>query len=74
MREAPRMRAGARVVVMAILSDESSLFDVLERADGVLAGIEKDAVIVDMSTVGRAAALKAAELAKAAGARFIDAP
>jgi 3-hydroxyisobutyrate dehydrogenase-like beta-hydroxyacid dehydrogenase len=74
MRGSPRECVqGARVVIL-LLADESSLFDVLERADGVLAGIEKDAVIVDMSTVGRAAALKAADLAKSAGARFIDAP
>ena len=64
---------GARVIVIMV-ADEAALFDVLERPDGALVGIEKDAVIVDMSTVGRAAALKAAELAKAAGARFIDAP
>jgi len=57
-----------------MLADEAAVIDVLERADGALVGVEKDAVIVDMSTIGRAGALKAAELAKAAGARFVDAP
>lgn len=64
---------GARVIV-TMLADEHALMDVLERQDGALVGIEKDAIFVDMSTVGRAAALKAAELVKAAGGRFIDAP
>src|ERR1700748_1567097 len=44
---------GARVVIL-LQQDEASLFEVLERSDGVLSGVEKDAVIVDMSTVGRA--------------------
>lgn len=74
MRGSPRECVqGARVIIV-LQQDEASLFDVIERSDGILSGIEKDAVIVDMSTVGRAAALRAAELAKAAGARFIDSP
>ena len=64
---------GARVIV-TMLSDEKALFEVLLGDDGVLAGADKDAVIVDMSTVGRAAALKAAQLAKDGGLRFVDAP
>lgn len=64
---------GARVIV-TMLRDAEAFFSVLERADGVLTGIEKDAVLVDMSTVGRAAALRAAELLKGLEARFIDAP
>ncbi len=64
---------GARIVV-TFVADEAALMDVLERPDGVLVGIEKDATIVDFSTVGRAAALRAAELAKGAGARFVDSP
>ncbi|HEX7667518.1 MAG TPA: NAD(P)-dependent oxidoreductase [Polyangiaceae bacterium] len=64
---------GARVVV-TVVGDEAALFDVLERPDGILVGIEKDATIVDFSTVGRAAAIRASELAKAAGARFVDSP
>jgi len=65
--------AGARVIV-TMLRDEAVLLNVLSRADGVLSGLEKDAVVVDMSTVGRAAALKAAQLVRDAGGRFVDAP
>ncbi len=64
---------GARVIV-TMLSDEKALMDVLQGDDGVLAGADKDAVIVDMSTIGRAAALKASAIAKEGGLRFVDAP
>ncbi len=64
---------GARVIV-TMLSDENALFDVLCRADGVLEGLEPDAVVVDMSTIGRAGALKAAEFVKQRAGKFIDAP
>ena len=64
---------GARVIV-TMLRDADALSSVLERPDGVLTGIEKDAVLVDMSTTGRAAALRAAELVRGLGARFVDAP
>ncbi len=64
---------GARVIV-TMLRDEAALMSVLERPDGVLAGLEKDAVLVDMSTTGRAGALKAASLVRDAGGRFVDAP
>ena len=42
--------------------------------DGLLAGIDPDAVLVDMSTIGRAAAREAARAVEARGARFVDAP
>lgn len=64
---------GARIVV-TVLRDADALFDVLERADGVLAGLEPGAVVVDMSTIGRAAALRAADLVQRAGGKFVDAP
>jgi len=64
---------GARVIV-TMLRDEAALMSILERPDGVLAGLEKDAVLVDMSTTGRAGALKAAALVRGAGGRFVDAP
>jgi 3-hydroxyisobutyrate dehydrogenase-like beta-hydroxyacid dehydrogenase len=65
--------AGCRFVV-TMLRDDQALFSVLERADGVLTGIDKDTVLVDMSTVGRAAALRAAQLVRDVGSRFVDAP
>jgi 3-hydroxyisobutyrate dehydrogenase-like beta-hydroxyacid dehydrogenase len=40
----------------------------------VLSAIEPDAVLVEMSTIGRAAAREAARAIEARGARFVDAP
>jgi 3-hydroxyisobutyrate dehydrogenase-like beta-hydroxyacid dehydrogenase len=64
---------GARVIV-TMLADEKALMDVLDGPNGILVGIERDAVLVEMSTIGRAAALRVAQMVKDAGARFIDAP
>ena len=66
---------GAAVVV-TMVSDKHALANVLGagRADGVLAGLSRRAIVVDMSTVGRAAALEASRAVEAAGARFVDAP
>jgi 3-hydroxyisobutyrate dehydrogenase len=74
VKSTPRQCVAGTKVIVIMVSDEKALFDVLERADGLLVGIEKDAVVVDMSTVGRAAALRASQLVKDAGGRFIDAP
>ncbi|WXB16679.1 NAD(P)-dependent oxidoreductase [Pendulispora albinea] len=65
--------ANARIIV-TMLRDEAALLSVLSRPDGVLSGMEKDAVVVDMSTIGRAGALRAAAMVKDAGGRFVDAP
>jgi glyoxylate/succinic semialdehyde reductase len=64
---------GARVVV-TMLADEKALTEVLTGAAGLLANLPQDSVVVDMSTIGRAGALRVAQLVKDAGGRFIDAP
>ncbi len=64
---------GARVVV-TMVADERALMEVMTGPNGVLAGLQRDAVVVDMSTIGRAAAIRVAEIVKEAGGRFIDAP
>lgn len=61
-------------VVVTVVSDGRALEQVLSGNDGALAGIEPGAVLVDMSTTGRAAAREAARAVEAAGARFVDAP
>jgi 3-hydroxyisobutyrate dehydrogenase-like beta-hydroxyacid dehydrogenase len=85
-RAAPLAAAGARVaasprqaasdaeLVVTMLSDERALAEVLGGVDGVLAGLRPGAILVEMSTIGRAAALEAAAQVPARGARFIDAP
>jgi len=61
-------------VAVTCLADGKALEDVLGGADGLLAGIEPDTLVIDMSTIGRAAAREAARAIGAAGGRFVDAP
>ena len=66
-------------IVITMLSDAEALATVLEGRDGVLAQLASErrkprAVLVDMSTIGRAAAIAAGRRAEEHGARFVDAP
>lgn len=66
-------------VVITMLSDAEALATVLEGADGVLAQLSSERrtprpVLVDMSTIGRVAAVAAGRRAEEHGARFVDAP
>jgi 3-hydroxyisobutyrate dehydrogenase-like beta-hydroxyacid dehydrogenase len=66
-------------VVITMLSDAEALASVLEGRDGVLATFAREqrvprAVLVDMSTIGRKAAVAAGRRAEEHGARFVDAP
>jgi 3-hydroxyisobutyrate dehydrogenase-like beta-hydroxyacid dehydrogenase len=70
----PRVCAEASEVVITMVSDASALMSVAKGPDGLVAGLRKHTRWVDMSTVGRAAALEANQMARAEGARFADAP
>ncbi len=66
-------------VIVTMLSDAEALASVLEGRDGVLAAIASERrrprpVLVDMSTIGRRAALEAGRRVEEHGARFVDAP
>jgi 3-hydroxyisobutyrate dehydrogenase len=66
-------------VVITMLSDAEALASVLEGRDGVLATFSRERrkprpVLVDMSTIGRRAAIAAGVRAEKHGARFVDAP
>lgn len=66
-------------VVITMLADAEALASVLEGKQGVLAAFAAErrkprAVLVDMSTVGRKAAVAAGRRAEEHGARFVDAP
>lgn len=65
--------AAAADVVITMLSDPDALSAVLDGPDGVLAGIRPGACLVEMSTVGPAAALAARDRLPA-GVGFVDAP
>jgi 3-hydroxyisobutyrate dehydrogenase len=75
----PRECATGAAVVVTMLSDAEALADVLEGKDGVLATFAAErrkprAVLIDMSTIGRKAAIAAGRRVEQHGARFVDAP
>src|SRR5262249_15365066 len=70
----PRECVRTAEVVITCLADAAALEQVLGGEDGVLEGLEPDAVLLEMSTIGRAAAREAARAVEARGARFVDAP
>jgi 3-hydroxyisobutyrate dehydrogenase-like beta-hydroxyacid dehydrogenase len=70
----PKEAARGAGVVVTCLADGQALQEVLSGPDGLLAGLDPDAVVVDVSTIGRAAAREAARAVQAAGGRFVDAP
>ena len=70
----PAEAARGADVVVTMLTDGPAVLAVLEGPDGVLAGLEPGAVVVDCSTTGADAARRAAELCRAAGVGFLDCP
>jgi 3-hydroxyisobutyrate dehydrogenase-like beta-hydroxyacid dehydrogenase len=75
----PRECAHGADVVITMLSDAEALASVLEGPNGVLAAFASERrkprpVLVDMSTIGRQAAIAAGRRAEEHGARFVDAP
>lgn len=70
----PRDAARGSSIVVTCVADGRALEEILGGPDGILAGIEPDTVLVEMSTIGRAAAREAARAVEARGARFVDAP
>ncbi len=76
----PRECATGAHVVVTMLSDAEALANVLEGPHGVLAafaaqkGKKPRPILIDMSTVGRRAAIAAAKRVEDQGARFLDAP
>ena len=64
---------GASILVTCV-ADAMALEEILGGPQGVLSAIEPDALLVEMSTIGRAAAREAARAVESKGARFVDAP
>jgi 3-hydroxyisobutyrate dehydrogenase-like beta-hydroxyacid dehydrogenase len=66
-------------VIVTMLRDAEALANVLEGTGGVLAALGQEkrrprAIVVDMSTIGRRAAVEAGRRVEAHGGRFVDAP
>ena len=70
----PRAVAEASDVVFSMITDDAALRDVALGSDGIVAGLRRDAVFVEMSTVSPAVTREIGEAVAARGAAMLDAP
>ena len=70
----PRAAATAAGAVFTMVTDDDALRAVTQGPDGVIAGLGRDAVLVEMSTVSPAAVRELAAPVAARGASVLDAP
>src|SRR5919198_2525423 len=61
-------------VVITMVTDTPDVRQVILEDKGALAGVRAGGVIIDMSTISPAATREIAEVVKARGVRFLDAP
>jgi len=72
--DSPREVAAGCDVVISMVTDDAALSAIADGQDGILAGLRRGSLYIDMSTVSPQASRELAERVSAAGAAMIDAP
>lgn len=72
--ETPAAAARGSEAIGIVVTGDQAVEAVLEGPDGVLAGLEPGALVVDMTTTSVGSKRRSAERVRAAGARFVDSP
>lgn len=72
--DSPREVARASEVVLSMVTDTKALMAIADGPDGIITGLKKDQVWVDISTVSPAMSRALAERVRSAGADLVDAP
>jgi 3-hydroxyisobutyrate dehydrogenase-like beta-hydroxyacid dehydrogenase len=72
--DTPREAAAAADVTFSMVTDDAALDAITAGPDGILAGLAKGKVYVDMSTVSPRASRELAEQVRVLGAEMLDAP
>ena len=70
----PKDVAGSSDITIIMVADTPDVRAVVEGPDGVLAGVRRGAVVVDMSTISPVATREIAQAVEARGAEMLDAP
>ncbi|HEX4208544.1 MAG TPA: NAD(P)-dependent oxidoreductase [Ktedonobacteraceae bacterium] len=70
----PRAVAEAADVVFTMVTNTAALHEVFHGPDGILAGLDKNSIFVDMSTVSPAASRNLASQVAEKGAQMLDSP
>jgi 3-hydroxyisobutyrate dehydrogenase-like beta-hydroxyacid dehydrogenase len=72
--DSPRAVAESADIVFTMVTNTNALHEVLTGSDGILNGLGKGKIYIDMSTVSPDASRKLAEQVAAKGARMLDVP
>lgn len=70
----PKEAAEKSDIVILMLPDTPDVEKVLREADGVLAGLQEGALVIDMSSISPVATKEFAVEVRAAGGEYVDAP
>ena len=70
----PAAVAKASTIIITMLPDTPDVENVLTGTDGVLHGLAKGSIVVDMSSISPVATRRLATLVEAAGSQMLDAP
>src|SRR5579863_1591002 len=72
--DSPRAVAEASDITFSMVSNSAAVVEVFEGPHGILAGVTRGKLLVDMSTVSPAVSRKLAERVREKGADMVDAP
>jgi 3-hydroxyisobutyrate dehydrogenase-like beta-hydroxyacid dehydrogenase len=72
--DSPRAVAEASDITFSMVSNSAAVVEVFEGPHGIIAGVSRGKLIVDMSTVSPAVSRKLAERVREKGADMVDAP
>src|SRR5689334_25409334 len=73
-RDSPREVAAAADVVFSMVTDDAAVRAITSGPDGILAGLARGNVYVDMSTISPRASREVAEQVRSFGPQMLDAP
>ena len=72
--ETPRAVAEAADVIFTMVTNTGALYEVVDGHNGILAGLQKGKIYIDMSTISPAASNRLAERVAEKGAQMLDTP
>lgn len=72
--DSPRAVAAAADITFAMVTNAAAIADITDGPDGIIAGLGKDKIFIDMSTISPAASRATAAKVRARGADMVDGP
>lgn len=72
--DSPRAVAAAADITFAMVTNAAAISDITDGPDGIIAGLAKDKIFIDMSTISPTASRATAAKVRARGADMVDGP